>query len=417
MKAIDFEKALNNTLARQTDPPEDLNQVIKSTMKEKKIKTKKEAVKRIVKLSPAAVAACLIIFIGVVGVSAATLYQYFFKSIDIPFACEFDVYICEGEKVGWIGEVAGKGDTIHITYSQLDITSENENGEWQWGEEMVLIDGEGGTRRFLSTASRTPTMDKRGGNVVLQGGPERVFWSAKLIDPEGLYVAKDYSKDIIEVAYLFFDVRNDEIINIYTRFSELDASDRPKPFVDLKETFLLPYRCNIYTPDINFTGTFPAEEFLGQLNINDLLDELPPGVTSVNIDFTSVNSLTDLLKQDITIADVKSSGYEVEYLFEGNGAGAYMLNGKENIHFYFDGVRLLSALYIPASIALLEFVEKSSDKLPFNVKTSYHESPPYGDGGVSYYAEYVINGLECWIQFKFPDRLTADDWVVFKKGY
>ena len=414
MKAINFEKTLNNALARQTDPPEDLNQTIKSTMQGEKIRIKKEAVKRFVKLSPAVIAACLILFVGVVGVSATVAYQYFFKSIDIPFACEFDVSIQKSEKVGWIGEVAGKGNMLHITYSQLDIM--NDDGHMS-GEEMILIDGEGGSRRFLSAAATTPAVYNRKGLLGWQEGdePERVFWSAKLIDFDSSSFGKDYDQDTIEVAYLFFDVKNDEIINVYTRFSELDARDRPKPFAEMKETFHMPYRIN-QAQTINFTGTFPAQEFIGQLNINDLLAELPPGVTQassskIDIDFASVYSLTDLLKRDITLADIKSSGYEAEPIDVVYGEGSvgggqgYILNGKKNIHFYFNDS--LDALYIPASIALPELVGIRNEELPFIVSPVDHN---FGAG-------YVINGLDCWILLGSPYKLAADDWVYFRKSY
>jgi len=184
------------------------------------------------------VAAVAIFLLLAAGVSAAVylnIFEYKFKSVDTTIIVEYELEISEDEKTGWVGEVAGGGNTLRITYSQLDITNPD---DITWEEEMILIEGAGGSRKFLTNAGFQMQF--------YSDAVHRSFWSAKLIDPETSAVYKDYSQDAIEVVDVVFEVENDSIINIYTSFYELNVEDNiNQPFSEMQKTFHIPYKRNI----------------------------------------------------------------------------------------------------------------------------------------------------------------------------
>ena len=162
----------------------------------------------------------------------------------------------------------------------------------------------------------------------------------------------------------------------------------------------------------------PENEQLADASADPLLpetDQLPDtstanGSSETTIDFASIDSLTDLLKQSITLADIESWGYETEDIGYWNGANLYMLDNKENVYFCIDEGMSLSALYLKASIAFPQFSGKDSSELPFKLEYNDYE-------GEIYIGEHIINGLECIIEAQSPDKLSGDDWVLIKKGY
>ena len=230
------------------------------------------------------VAVIMICLLFAVGVSAAVysyIYEYNFKSVDTTIAIEYELEINKDEKIGWVGEVAGDGNSLHITYSQLELTNPDDS---TWEEEMIIIEGAGGTRKFLTNAGFSMQF--------FSNGVLRSFWSAKLIDSDASAVYKDYSQDTIEIVDVAFEVENDRIINIYTSFYELDVEDKlNQPFSEMQKTFYIPYKRNI-EGSINATVTFPPHYFLDMgegnqvfMDINSIvqpIDQPAPNPAFVN---------------------------------------------------------------------------------------------------------------------------------------
>jgi hypothetical protein len=152
MKAINFEKALNDGLNRQTNPPAVLNQAIKSTMKRGEVSLKKETTRKFVKFSPVVVAACMILVIGVAGVAAAEIIKWNVKSIDVPFAAKYTVELSASEKKGWLGELAGSGNSVEVSIAGTSYdVDENMNGYFfRQNQDVIIIEGQGGKKMFGS---------------------------------------------------------------------------------------------------------------------------------------------------------------------------------------------------------------------------------------------------------------------------
>ena len=228
---------LEETFNEREDVPFALNQRIKNNIERNEKNMNKLGLKKMLLLSPVTTVVLCLIFAVAVGAAGTAVYNYFFKSIEIPFALEYDITIGEDEKIGWVGEVAGDGDTLHITFSQLDITNPDDT---VWGEDMVLIDGAGGKRRFLANSWY------RQGN-----GFRQQFWSGKQIDSDSLSVVKDYTGDILEVVYLEvvfddFETADKKVISIYTSFSEIDMSENKEGAIyAMPESFIMSDKPNI----------------------------------------------------------------------------------------------------------------------------------------------------------------------------
>jgi hypothetical protein len=130
----------------------------------------------------------------------------------------------------------------------------------------------------------------------------------------------------------------------------------------------------------------------------------------ITIDFTSIDNLTDLLKQDVTLEDIKFSKYTIEQIDDFEDVIFYQLNGEKNVLFCIDSDDdKLCGIDVQLSFIFPQFVGKNIDELPFEIEFS-------DMGGGNYTGHYMINGLNCYILTASPDNLLADDWVLIEEN-
>ena len=124
---------------------------------------KNKTVKRVIKFSPIALAACSILLISAVGVSAAAIISWKVKSIDVPFAIKYTVELAEDEKKGWLGELAGSGNYVEVSIAatSYDIDKDVDGYRDRLNEDIISIEGQGGKKIFGSGGGGVPTMHEK----------------------------------------------------------------------------------------------------------------------------------------------------------------------------------------------------------------------------------------------------------------
>ena len=124
----------------------------------------------------------ILAFLPATFVHADEVTRYEFDRIVVKFSFEYYVSVSESEKSGWIAEIAGDSDYIHILFSQAELY--NQDSSNPNGVDIVRIRGEYGERTFLSNGwSITDTQ-----TIKIQ------LWSGITMD--GFDVVKDYSEPL-----------------------------------------------------------------------------------------------------------------------------------------------------------------------------------------------------------------------------
>jgi len=124
-----------------------------------------------------------------VATAHADVIRYEFDRIIVTFSLEYYVSVEESEKSGWIADVVGDSDSLHILFTQAELynqDSANPNGVY-----IIRIKGKYGERTFLCN----------GWSITENQTVKAQLWSGITLD--GLDVVKDYSEPL-EVAYVEF---------------------------------------------------------------------------------------------------------------------------------------------------------------------------------------------------------------------
>jgi len=189
-------------------------------------------------------------FLLVVSLLSVTIVRaddarYVYDRIIVSFSFEYSISINEGEKSGWIAEIMGDSDSLHILFSEAELYGQD--SVYPNGVKIIRIKGECGERTFLTNGMTLTDIQ----TVRLQ------LWSGITMD--GLDVVKDYSKPL-EAAYLEFYFSSEKVVSgVGTSFfiedidpNNVDSGRAKGEFVQIGNTK------NTDFSGVNYTGDLTA---------------------------------------------------------------------------------------------------------------------------------------------------------------
>jgi hypothetical protein len=137
--------------------------------------------------------------------------RYHFDKICVTFSCEYTITLSDSDKAGWIAEIAGDSDLLHIMYSKANLYEQDR--DFVNGVDIIQILGKNGERTFLLNGCSITGIP----SLKLQ------LWSGITLD--GIDVVKDYTKPL-EIAYLELYFSPDlALTSIHTSFAAENVDD------------------------------------------------------------------------------------------------------------------------------------------------------------------------------------------------
>ena len=251
----------------------------------------------------------LVVSLLTVTVVRAEDIRYEFDRIIVIFSFEYSISVNENEKSGWIKEIAGDSDSLHIMFTQAELY--NHEREYPTGVDIIRIKGKNGERTFLGN----------GGSVTDAPTVRIQLWSGITMD--GLDVVKDYSAPL-EAAHLEFYFSSDRVVSgVGTSFfiedidpDNVDEGRAKGQFAPIGDTKYTNF------DGVNYTGDLTGF-LVNSWDINwDAISELPDEETPVDgeeapadVDEESIadvrNDTADMLKE-LNLFYGTTTGYQLD---------------------------------------------------------------------------------------------------------